>query len=168
MTPQYLIRIWGRDTARVSSLRVPDAIEPNGVLCYWFHTTQDRADFRAFISDNLMVVSSVVNPGYDHDGEPVDTHALTYARITLRLPDGREGTFDQCFGYGYPEHSVHYMWEDGYYSCDCNRRLFLTRHCDIDSEETDLDTLDVRCGESIELVSLEIYHTPTTPEGGVH
>lgn len=41
-----------------------------------------------------------------------------------------------------------YMWEDGNYSCDCNKGLFIQRQCDPDFPE-------MKCGKSIELVSLD-------------
>ena len=152
--PKYLVRIWGRDEEEVAALRKPDAIEQGQtVLCYWFDTPTERTAFLSTIPSTVMIVRSVVDPD-----EERDTSACTWAHIVLRLPDGRVGTFRQCFGYGYPTHSVEFMWREGNYSCDCNKRLYLARECGIDPEYDDLDK-HVECGDTIELVSLEIYHT---------
>lgn len=87
-----------------------------------------------------------------------DTHKCTFARVTLRMPDGRTGIFEQSFGYGYPFESVEFMWREGNYGCDCNKRLFLARECQIDPENIDADNFDnMQCGDTIKLVSLEVY-----------
>jgi hypothetical protein len=55
----------------------------------------------------------------------------TVASFTLEV--GRPGCFpvsypmEYDFGYGYDAAEAHYMWEEGNYSCDCNRALFLER-----------------------------------------
>ncbi len=41
-----------------------------------------------------------------------------------------------------------YWWEEGNGSCDCNRSLYIARHCDPHFLEMD-------CGDTINLVSLE-------------
>lgn len=50
--------------------------------------------------------------------------------------------------FGSPLDGSRYMWEDGNYSWDCNKSLFIQRQCDSSFPEMD-------CGESIELVSLD-------------
>lgn len=45
-----------------------------------------------------------------------------------------------------PNDISQYMWEEGNYSCDCNKSLFIQRQCD---EEFP----DMTCGDTIELVS---------------
>lgn len=152
----YLLRVWGADQEQVEALRTPDATESGQpTLCYWFPTLGDR---RAFIdrlrASGYRVVWAEFNPGYDDDGELIDTHKETLVRVTLRLPDGRVGTFVDSFGYGYPRHSVEFMYREGNYNCDCNRRLFLDRHCGFRLEDQ-LDPDDNMCGDTIELVSLE-------------
>jgi hypothetical protein len=44
---------------------------------------------------------------------------------------------------------VFFMYEDGNYSCDCNRSIFIKQYCDQEFEE-------IACGEEIKLVSLEV------------
>lgn len=151
--PQYLVRIWGRDEVEVIALRTPDTTEVNGISCYWFPTSNDRQQFLASIPENCWVMRDIRDPGFDGE-EDINTRARTVALVSLRLPDGREGSFEMDFGYGYPVHSVHFMWEEGNYSCDCNKRLYLARECGIDPENEDLDI--VMCGDTIELVSLAV------------
>jgi len=45
-------------------------------------------------------------------------------------------------------HMAQYQYTDGNYGCDCNKSLFIQRHCDPDFP-------DRGCGERIELVALE-------------
>src|SRR6266478_7628590 len=136
---QYLLRIWGKDKEAILALRQPEAIEPSGPLCYWFNTPTEREVFIASFPPQCWVMRDSVDPE-----EGIDTHAHTVALVTLRLPDGRVGMFEQNFGFGYPDDGVHHMWEEGNYSCDCNRRLFLARECGIDTEFDDLDM--AQCG----------------------
>jgi hypothetical protein len=45
------------------------------------------------------------------------------------------------------ECEIPFIWEDGNYSCDCNRSLFIQRCCD--------ETFpDFKCGDEIELIGI--------------
>lgn len=44
-------------------------------------------------------------------------------------------------------HLTRYMWEEGNYSCDCNKSLF--------ARQRGFDCNELECGDTIELVSLE-------------
>jgi hypothetical protein len=148
---QYLLRIWGKDEDVVTSLRPPDAVEPSGTKCYWFATDADREAFIGTFPPSCWVMRDKVNP------EDADTRAYTVALVTLTLPDGRVGMFEMNFGFGYPDDGVEYMWQEGNYSCDCNKRLYLARECDIDPEFEEFDTENA-CGDTIALTGLEIFH----------
>lgn len=52
-------------------------------------------------------------------------------------------------GYEDIEHAE-YMWEEGNYSCDCNKSLFIQRNCDESFNYGE----EMPCGDKIELVSL--------------
>lgn len=39
-----------------------------------------------------------------------------------------------------------YLWEEGNYSCDCNKSLFIQRQCDPNFPE-------MKCGDEIKLIS---------------
>lgn len=51
---------------------------------------------------------------------------------------------DYCIG------SAKYIFEEGNYSCDCNRAIFISRYCN--TRFPDMD-----CGDTIELVSVDKY-----------
>ena len=53
------------------------------------------------------------------------------------------------FGYEYPEEQAIFMFEEGNYSCDCNRSLFIQD----EYGENAIDELD--CGEEIKMLN---YH----------
>lgn len=155
----YLLRVWGRDKDRVVALREPDLRErDDGPLCYWFVTPEERQAFIDTIPRGCSVVRDTHDPGDDGE-EVIDTRACTYAIVTLRLADGRVGMFEQQFGYGYPRHSAEFMWREGNYSCDCNKRLFLARQCGIDPHY-DEDDADNPCGDTIELIELVVFTKP--------
>ena len=158
-TPQYLLRSWGGDLQAVVKLREPDTYERDDhhVACWWFDSAEEREAFIKQFSPMLNAVRDRVNPGLDRDGEEtIDTRTMTVAVVTLKTPDGQIGTFDMSFGYGYPEHSASYMFEEGNYSCDCNRRDFLHDYCGIGDGHLE----DMNCGDTIELVSLTFKHIP--------
>lgn len=71
-------------------------------------------------------------------------------KVTLGYK-GKEYTFLHSWGENYPEDGANYMFEQGNYSCDCNKKIFLRRECglDIDTEE------EHACGQEIRLVDLE-------------
>lgn len=152
---KYLLRSWGADEEQVIALRPPDAYEPDDhVACWWFDSKDERERFIQSFGHVVNAMRDRVDPGEDSDGEIINTEALTVALVTLQLPDGRHGTFRMPFGYGYPEHSVRFMFTEGNYSCDCNRRDFLHEYCSIGDGTTD----DDGCGDTIQLVDLVIEH----------
>ena len=62
-----------------------------------------------------------------------------------------------------PVRTARYMYEEGNYDCDCNRSLFIGRHCDDSFPQ-------MECGEEIELISLTVdgesirWETPSVRE----
>jgi hypothetical protein len=145
---KYLLRVWGADEEKCKALHRPGAVEPDGPLCYWTETVEERealcAEFRG-----LPVVLDRLDPGPDWDGEEIDTEKLTVARITLKLPDGRLAAGSDCFGYGYPAHAAEFQWRENNYSCDCNRSLWIKHTLGWDFPE-------LPCGNTIELVGFEV------------
>ena len=65
---------------------------------------------------------------------------------------GKEVIVHLDFGYEYPEESAIFMFEDGNYSCDCNRSLFIRR----EYGEYAIPELD--CGEEIEMTNYYIKY----------
>lgn len=68
--------------------------------------------------------------------------------------------FEDQESYGEPLDGARFMWEEGNYSCDCNKSLFIQRQCDPSFP-------DMHCGESIELVSLDQVTTNSDDVGRV-
>lgn len=150
MTPQmmtqepgrypHLLRFWGGGQERLA--REYDLSRNDGdAYAVWFETPEGRQQFKD-AHQQLNVLDTVAFAEYDRE-EDGDTWKQTIARVTLKLPDGTTRTYDQNFGYGYPWHSVEFMYHDGNYSCDCNRASF----AGIDN--------DMPCGDTLELVSLQ-------------
>lgn len=149
----FLLRVWGRDEAQVAATWPPDAVEDeHGALCYWFQNREARlALIQAIAAMPIFVVHNGLDPGPDDFGEVIEPLAFTVADVTLKLPDGRVGSYTDTFGYGYAEHSARFMYYEGNYSCDCNRSRFLSARCEA---FRDLEEFD--CGETIELVSFTV------------
>lgn len=62
-----------------------------------------------------------------------------------------------------------YMYEEGNYSCDCNKSLFLGRYCDVDFSQDERAKCkdgewELPCGDTIELVSPRYEDTPSRPQ----
>jgi len=147
----HLLRFWGGGMERLARRHGLTAND-DGAYAVWFETTEDR---RRFVEAHQPVdaLDSVCFDQHDlSDGG--DPATQTIARVTLRLPDGTTRTYDQIFGYGYPWHSVEFMYYDGNYSCDCNRASF----AGIDD--------DMGCGNTLELVSLEPVIADRPPIAG--
>lgn len=85
---------------------------------------------------------------------------MTGVRVKLRF-DGVEYEFeDEWNSYtgGDLAEAVEFQWTEGNYSCDCNRSLFINRHCDNAPESWPDENEDgyMKCGDRIELVSLTL------------
>jgi hypothetical protein len=75
-------------------------------------------------------------------------------KFTLKLPDQKgylssEITFDSEID----DHSIRYIFNEGNYSCDCNKSAFL--------HQAGLLDVEYPCGDTIELISLEIREVNT-------
>lgn len=120
---------------------------------FWFATAGERSEFKAKLkacadSHKCCIAFS------EHDGP--DVRLLTIARMTMRLADGRAFSFEYNFGYGYPPSAAEYMFQDGNYSCDCNKSLFL--------QEAGHDVQEGDCGDEIMLDSFRVTQE-TDPDG---
>jgi hypothetical protein len=136
----FLLRFWGGGQDKLAA-RYGLVQNDDEAYAMWFETDAARRQFiEAYTYTDPM--DTVVFDAKDPSGDG-DPWKQTIARVTLRLPDGSTRTYDQNFGYGYPWHSVEFMYYDGNYSCDCNRATF----AGIDD--------DMPCGDTLELVRLE-------------
>ena len=115
---------------------------------FWFSSAKEREDFRAKLRD-VANLHNVIIAFKEEEGE--NARFRTVARMLMVLPDGREFPYEHDFGHAYDQDSARYMFEDGNYSCDCNKTIFLSR------EHPEIEEWD--CGDDIELknftVSLE-------------
>jgi hypothetical protein len=139
----FMFRFWGRDARDVAGmLAVPFVEEDEGGGCYvsWFKTAEERDVFRKSTQGKCVVHDSNEGP---------DTHHNTTAKVVFKYR-GQEYSFDWKFGYGYPASSARFMIEEGNYSCDCNRSIYIRQYADPSFEE-------MECGHEIKLLSLKVF-----------
>lgn len=143
----YLLKAWGGDQEVVALTYPPDKVHDRS-LHWWFDTVADREAFKQQLrgmdlhrhrSNHISLMMVEYDP-MDASGNECDTHKRTVAVMKFKLPTDEVMPLEFDFGYGYPHDSARYMFEEGNYSCDCNRADFLK-----------LDD-DWKCGETIEMV----------------
>jgi len=65
--------------------------------------------------------------------------------------NGNEYPYEYDFDVEYPEEAAHYMFEDGNYSCDCNRSTFLhSKYGDV------IPCMD--CGNTIGMKDFKVHN----------
>ena len=69
---------------------------------------------------------------------------LKYKNKIYKIKD----IWKQKFGWDSELEGVTYMYEDGNYSCDCNRSLFIRQQCDN-------NFIGLDCGDQIQLISIK-------------
>lgn len=160
---KYLLRYWGGGVEALHEnlsfqqiiKEIPKlVIKHNGTMNCWFEHKQLRDSFRDCIwsitkriekdtQQNCTVVTDSVDEGVDSMGVIIYPSYRTVAFMSLVTPDGSEYAYCDDFGYGYSAGSARYMYEEGNYSCDCNRSEFL-RNLGVPIDELD-------CGDTIEM-----------------
>lgn len=160
---KYLLRYWGggvdalhQDLSFQQVIKeIPKlVIKHNGIMNCWFEHKQLRDSFRDCIwsitkriekdtQKKCTVVTDSVDEGIDDMGVMIYPSYRTVVFISLVTPDGSEYAYCDDFGYGYSAGSARYMYEEGNYSCDCNRSEFL-RNLGVPIDELD-------CGDTIEM-----------------
>lgn len=118
---------------------------------FWFDSAKARQDY-------LSVLQKLENDLNAHYlaftlAEGTNTRTKTVATMDFVFA-GKEYHYEYCFGYAYPEESACYMFEDGNYSCDCNRSIF------INSQYPDFPEMD--CGDQIEMKNFQVVLVPGT------
>jgi len=108
---------------------------------FWFKTAEEKEKFK----ESLRRFSDLGLMFHEEEGEL--NHKRTVAIVKLKYKE-KIYKFEYDFGYEYPESGVLFMFEEGNYSCDCNKSLFIKQHCDKNFKE-------LVCGDKIELVSLK-------------
>ena len=112
---------------------------------FWFETVEDRNIFKDTIKRFADKQGQAVSFA---EYEGADCKKRTVAKIVL-THEGKDYPLEYDFGYGFPEDAAFYMWEDGNYSCDCNKSIFLHEKY---PEVPETDT----CGDKIKIKTLEI------------
>jgi hypothetical protein len=141
---EYMIQIWGGAWNKDAE---PSIEKDLGIKSgyYYFDTEQELQDFEKKLIP------------YEHLGLARDrkhgimSHKRTIAICTFQYK-GKEYVIDYDFGYEYEEESAHFMFEDGNYSCDCNRSMFIARKYGVDVME------ELDCGDEIEMVDFKIEY----------
>ena len=140
---EYMVHIWG---GAWNSNANPSIEKDLGIKdgYHYFKTEEEKNEFCKLLS----------NPIYRNQGIVIReeygfmTHKRTIFVGTFEYKD-KEFVLHYDFGYEYPEDSAIFMFEEGNYSCDCNRSLFI-------QEEYDEDAIpELDCGDEIELLE---YH----------
>lgn len=130
---EYLLHTWGGFYNEEHKTK--HGLEPG---YFWFSTSDERKKF----FDNLKEIEKKYEAHHLASSfkEGKNVRYRTIARMKL-VYNGKEYPYEYDFGFCYPVESAHYMWEDGNYSCDCNKSLFLSRKYE---EVPELD-----CGNTI-------------------
>ena len=138
---EYMAHIWGgawnkdANTSIEKDLGIKEGY-------HYFKTKEERDRF-------LKLIKQYSSQGLVWDlREGEMTHKRTIFVADLKYKD-MVYTIHCDFGYEYPEEEAIFMFEDGNYSCDCNRSLFIQD----EYGENAIQELD--CGEEIEVLS---YH----------
>lgn len=141
----FLVTFWGSDHDAAATLVPGDASHrtAGGTTSVWFSTHAERAAFARLLRHFEWVVFR------QEDGSR--TRYRTIAVFTLEK-DGRAYDIEQDFGYGYDPESVHFMFNEGNYSCDDNRSLFI--------RSVDPTFPEHGCGDTITLKNLCVEFRP--------
>ena len=140
---EYMAHIWGGAWNKDAN---PSIEKDLGIKegYHYFKTKEERDRFLKLIKQDKYLIQGLV---WDlEEGEM--THKRTIFVANLKYKD-MVYTIHCDFGYEYPEEQAIFMFEEGNYSCDCNRSLFIQE----EYGENAIDELD--CGEEIKMVN---YH----------
>lgn len=107
---------------------------------FWFDTEKERQEFKQRLKSVAEKYSASIA---FREEEGTKTRYRTIAEMVMMTPDGKKYLYRHDFGYAYPEDSAAYMFEEGNYSCDCNKSDFIG----ID---------EYPCGDEIKLENLTI------------
>ena len=140
---EYMIHIWGGAWNRDAN---PSIEKDLGIKdgYHYFQTAEEKDTFLQLLR----------NPIYSDQGLVTDvkygvmSHKRTIFVGTLKYKN-EEFVIHYDFGYEFPEENAIFMFEDGNYSCDCNKSLFIQREYGEDVIQ------ELNCGDDIELID---YH----------
>ena len=147
---EYLLHTWGGFYNEEHKSK--HGLEPG---YFWFSSKQERKEFRDNLKEIEMKYGAHCLMASYEEGR--HTRYRTIARMKL-IYNGKEYPYEYDFGFGYSVHTAYFMWEEGNYSCDCNRSLFLSELYD--------DVKEVGCGNFIKAINLTVVRErfPTLKE----
>lgn len=140
---EYLVHIWGGAWNADAN---PSIEKDLGIKegYHYFNTEIEKNNFLKMLN----------NPVYSSQGLMIDekygimSHKRTIFVGTFKYRD-KEYIIHRDFGYEFEEEYAVYMFEDGNYSCDCNRSLFIQREYGEDAVPF------LNCGNEIKMLE---YH----------
>lgn len=140
---EYMVHIWGGAWNKDAN---PSIEKDLGIKegYHYFKTKEERDRFLKLIKQDKYLNQGLVLDL--KEGEM--THKRTIFVADLKYKD-KVYTIHYDFGHEYPEEQAIFMFEDGNYSCDCNRSLIIQD----EYGENAIEELD--CGEEIKMVN---YH----------
>lgn len=140
---EYYLQFWGGVQNKDQNWIVKDlGIYEND---FWFDSEKERLDFKIKLFDVAKKHGSMIM--FD-EKEGINVRIKTIATMRFLHPNGKLYYYREDFGYAYPKDSAKYIFEDGNYSCDCNRSLFLSRsHKEVEEME---------CGDEIKMFHLKV------------
>lgn len=144
----FMVQAWGGGQHEFAK-EYPNHKKHNRCLYYYFDTEAEMNDLisKAHKYAKGCVVTSV--------GEG-DIHNRTIACMDL-IYEGKAYYHEQDFGYGHWEGGAEYMYSDGNYSCDCNKKLFLARE---NKELAYLEDMEHNCTDEILIENFRIEYRP--------
>ena len=141
---EYMAHIWGGAWNKDAN---PSIEKDVGIKegYHYFKTKEERDRF-------LKLIKQYSSQGLVWDlREGEMTHKRTIFVADLKYKD-MVYTIHCDFGYEYPEEEAIFMFEDGNYSCDCNRSLF------IQDEYGENAIKELDCGEEIEMLNFHLEY----------
>ncbi len=140
MAKNFMLHIWG-------GFFNDEHQEKHGIEegYYWFKNARERAEFLAELQvveahlDARMLAYTMKNGSW--------TRRETTASMVFVF-NGKEYPHQHTWGYGYPVSAAHFMFEEGNYSCDCNKSLMIGR------DGVDFPEMD--CGDEIKLKDFKV------------
>lgn len=140
---EYMVHIWG---GAWNDYANPSIEKDLGIKegYHYFQTEKEKDDFLELLSNPIYSIQGLMTDiqyGYM-------SHKRTIFVGTLKYQE-KEYIIHFDFGYEFPEEQAIFMFEDGNYSCDCNKSLFIQR------EYGEHVIPELNCGDEIELLD---YH----------
>lgn len=131
----------------------------------WFRDRALRDRCAALARKSKRTVVTWVPTDYDHAPIMIPMRRpVAYAH--LHPPHGVDIVVRESFFPGYPEQTIHYCWEDGNKSCDCDKFNRMQETCPgglCTEMLAKCDDGHFPCGNTIELTKLDIAYERPEP-----